>query len=1557
MTLLLKQHPSKKSVVLLGDAIDFLLCRDRNSNPARRRMVMRLAEGFTLREGSTVPPALIYENLTPPDLLARALHKTARNSTAFQQVPFQLWHALALAYNSLPGKNQEEDLTNFVLGCLDGVSEDMTIVREEDSATLEVQSYTTFSRMHSLLASAPSSYKNGALTVHESCMFSIQNSSGIAKVKMLVEYDIAPSTKAEGVYRTAVKKVKLVLTERDGCHVKQGEPGSVCYWNNIPKALSKHYVRVPDEPTHVWHSTCNLQGHNPRYMTRRVFYDVSSIDECILRAYSVISGMPLDVLKLSFCNTVISQEETGAFRVVVRGVVDLVGYDESSVVQQGAVSREGRDAVSKMGVCMSFVASQAQNACATILRNVSVSVSTFGNVLTLGDDVSFRDFLSGSAKATDFARSHICNFGEEIIAHGLSLWDNLEKRHRWASHSVPVHGDCGIFMQHSDKISEILGSQPRHAANIVEKTGVNQENLRVLLSSILSNSSGSSLSVDLAAHYVAHEGVVTDDGDSARHLPVNQHVLEEHLVFRVAHVSGIYIHTCVDYVVEDIDARGSVEDLGLSIRSVRIGTRVASSAEEVCSTIQEKGGIGRDDFAWFDVDQPLVETSRAEFRAAIGTRPLLPPTRSLLSLDRTYSSASCSEIGKAVKEHMLPALTLYAKKIKKRNAEAMLRITGDPLRGSADTRRLARMLESGKVLVQSPNILSMHEYGAAFISPDFDPAKCEEDDVREAGVVRARLTATLQNMLGDPRLHVAITEAIVSMSDIERTDLVRLCKELICTTMLSKKCAVRVVDAGLRIIPDVRPDGTGTLRLYQHVLFAPVAWWIDKPIAIHLVVRSDLVIHRDLTGALAFNIENVRFGLRASQDPVLSKPALLLECNLSLLGLCCTVDVQPSEEEGVYSSRALHVMAAAQRCYGAAYSFPLVDPLEDTRSTNDSLLLLVRTGVEEFLNISGVDGVVRHPLLCFTDSSQDVDVHLTSEQNINNWISKNCPKHEGDICGIISEALFNATGFGNLCKFLRLSVGPSLEITPVERGGYRNPQDVSEVVASGPDGLFTARPYLVKLRKGSETSTLGLVCTCNISVRPEEDKILVQVRGLKVSLCSGENLLKFFSPNTAGQGICYARYGDFLSSLELCRDLSGHCLQATVQSDKIADYMRRKQHPGIETQHEHTPVGPEASDTGAHTIRRHGRVLPAPMDPQILQGIRSANLLAAAFGGEVFPGDDHILWIMKALVDVASQGQIICASPESGHKGALYTNVARMSENTLWVMHNACFMTPDLQVLMVELHYKVDRKKSPHGDWDVFEICDGSFNVASGDTPSQKDFSLRIPKSVQVSENKWNTFSEMLKPPVVQESLMVRMRKRLGGICSGVANFARRFARAVVRLFTACCSCVRPQRATEEDATLLLDSNRDSHECESAVSTVISTPTSVIGTSSEHVHSNDAAVTTQSSDKASGTEKASAEDKKAATGVVKKQAPKKPPRSARGAKSSSTYPVEGVPKGGGSGVSADLCTAASCPNVSGANNIVPEVGVPSTSVANPTAASSVSQLKSSRASNVSQQQR
>ncbi|SCV63586.1 hypothetical protein ANAPH2_00680 [Anaplasma phagocytophilum] len=1548
MTLLLKQHPSKKSVALLGGAIDFLLCRDRNSNPARRRMVIRLAEGFTLREGSTVPPALIYENLTPPDLLARALHETARNSTAFRQVPFQLWHALALAYNSLPGKNQEEDLTNFVLGCLDGVSEDMTIVREEDSATLEVQSYTTFSKMQSLLASAPSSFRNGALTVHESCMFSIQDSGGIpiAKVKMWVEYDIAPSTKAEGVYRTAVKKVKLVLTERDGRYVSQGATGSVCSWHNIPKALSKHYVRVPEEPIHVWYSACNLQGHNPRYMTRRVFYDVSNIDECILRAYSVISGMPLEVLALSFCNTVISQEESGAFRVVVRGVVDLVGYGKSSVVQQGAVSREGRDTVSKMGVCMSFVASQAQDACATILRHMAVSISTFGNVLTLGDDISLRDFLTGSAKDTDFAGSHMCNFGEEIVAHGLSLWKDLEKRHRWASHSVPVRGDCGIFMQQSDKIREILRSQPKHAANIVEKTGVNPENLRRLLSGILSNSSGSSLPVELAAHYVAHEGVVTDDGNSARRLHVNQHVLEEHLVYRVTSVSGIHIHTCVDYVVEDIDARGSVEDLGLCIRDVHIGTRVASSAEEVCSAIQEEEGrIDRNDFAWFNVDQPLVETSRTEFRAAIGTRPILPATRSLLSLDRTYHSRDCSEIGNAVKEHMLPALTLYAEKIAKRNSEAMLRVTGDPLRGSADTRWLAQMLKSGKVLVQSHNTLSMEEYGTAFISPNFDPAKCEEDDVREAGGGRARLAATLQNMLGDPRLHVAISEAIVSMSDIRRTDLVRLCRELICTTILSKKCAVQVVDAGLRIIPDVQPDGTGTLRLYQHVLFAPVAWWTDKPIAVHLVVRSDLVIHRDLTGALAFSIDNVRFGLRASKSPVLSKPALLLECKPSLLGLCCTVDVQPSEEEGAYSARALHVMAATQRYYGTAYSFPLVDPLEDTRSTNDSLLLLVRTGIEEFLDIFGVDGVVKHPLLCFTDSSQDVDEHRTSEQDINNWVSKNCPKHEGDIGGIISEALFNATGFGNVSRFLRRSVGPNLEITPVERGGYRNSQEVSEVIASGPDGLFTARPYLVKLRKGSETSTLGLVCTCNISVRPgENNEMLVQVRGLKVSLCSGENLLKFFSSTSAGQGICYARYSEFLYTLEPCRDLSGHCLQARVQSAKLADYVRRKQHPGIHTQHEHAPVGPEESDAGSHTLKRHGGVLPTPMDPKVLQDLRSSNLLAAAFGGERFPGNYHILWTMKALVDVASQGQIICASPESGHEGALYTNVARMSENKLWVMHNACFMTPDLRVLMVELHYKVDRKKSPHGDWDIFEICDGSFNVASGDTPSKKDFSIRIPKSVQISENKWNIFSEMLKPPVVPESFLDKMCRWLTTAWNSLKSFVSNAGGYVVRLFRACCSCVRPQNVSEDDVTRL-DSNRDPHECESAVSEV-SAPAPVIGTSSEHVHSNDVD-TAQSSAKAKGTD-----GKKPST-----TAPKKPPRPARGAKSSSAHSVAGVPQGSASGIPSDLCTAASCPDVSGEREVAREVGGPSTSVADPRAASSVLQLQASRARNVSHKQR
>ncbi|KJV83874.1 hypothetical protein APHCRT_1036 [Anaplasma phagocytophilum str. CRT53-1] len=1540
MTLLLKQHPSKRSTALLGSAIDFLLCRDQNSNPAQQRIVTRLAEGFTLREGSTVSPARMHEDLTHTDLLARALHNTASNSAAFRQVPFQLWHALALVYNSLPGKNQEEDLKSFVLGCLDRVSEDLTIFREEESATIEVQSYTTPSRAYSLLASAasaPDSYKSGALTVHESCIFSIQDNSGvpIAKVKMWVEYDIAPSKKVEGVYRTAVKKVKLVLTERGGRPVPHKAPGSVCSWHNIPKALSKHYVRVPEKPTHVWYSTCNLQMHNPKYITRRVFYDVNSVDECILRAYSVISGLPLSTIKLTFCNTVVEKRDNGDFRVVVRGIVTLAGCGASNVVQQDAVYHGDGGVESEVRVHMSFDASGAQDAYATVLRNVLLDVNTFGNVLAFGDEISVRDFLAGSAKDTDYVGCRAFNFGEEIVAHGIGILKDLERRHHWASHSVPVRGSCGIFIQPSDQIREILRSQSKHTANIVEKTGVNTENLQVLLSSILSSSSGSSLSVELAAHYVAHEGVIVDSDDNARRLPVNQHALEEHLVYRVTSVSGIHIHTCVDYVVKDIDALGSIKDLGLCIRDVRIGTRVASSAEEVCNAIQEKEGkIDRNDFAWFNVDQPLVETSRAEFRAAIGTLPILPATRDILSLDPTYPTRSVSDINISLKQNVIPALGRYAENISERNPEAILRVTGDPLRGSADTRWLAQMLKSGKVLVQSRDILSMEEYGTAFVSPNFDPAKCEEDGVRAAGGVRARLAATLQNMLGNPRLHVAMSEAIVSMSDIRRIDLVRLCRELICTTVLSKKCAVQVVDTGLRIIPDVQQDGTGILRLYQHVLFAPVAWWTEKPIAIHLVVRSDLVVYKDLVGALAFNIESVRFGLRASQNTVLSKSALLLECKPSLLGLCCTVNVQPSEEEGVYSSRALHVMAAVQRYYGTAYSFPLVDPLEDTRSANDSLLLLVRTGIREFLNIFGVDGVVRHPLLCFTDSSQDVDEHRTSEQDIDNWISKNCPKHEGDIGGIISEALFNATGFGNVCRFLRLSVGPNLEITPVERGGYRNPQDVSEVIASGPDGLFTARPCLVKLRKGSETSILGLVCTCNISVRPgENNEILVQVRGLKVSLCSGENLLKFFSSTSAGQGIYHAQYSEFLNSLELCEDLSEHCLQARVQSAKLADYVRRKQHPGIHTQHEHTPVGPKASDT-AHPIKRHGSVLPTPMDPKVLQDLRSSNLLAAAFGGERFPENDHILWTMKALVDVASRGQIICASPESGRKGALYTNVARVSENKLWVMHNACFITTDLRVLMVELHYKVDRKKSPHGDWDIFEICDGSFNVASGDTPSKKDFSIRIPKSVPVSENKWNIFSEMLKPPVVPESFLDKMCRWLTTAWNSLKSFVSNASRFLMGLFRACCSCVRHQNVSEDDVTLL-DSNRDSHGCESTVSEV-SAPAPVNGTSSEHVHSNDVD-TAQSSTKDKGTD-----GKKPSTTVHKK-----PPRPARGAKSSSAHSVAGVPQGGASGISSDLCTAARCSNVSGASEVTREGGGPSTSVADPTATSSVSQLQSS----------
>ncbi|MDD9362121.1 MAG: hypothetical protein PV344_04265, partial [Anaplasma sp.] len=137
------------------------------------------------------------------------------------------------------------------------------------------------------------------------------------------------------------------------------------------------------------------------------------------------------------------------------------------------------------------------------------------------------------------------------------------------------------------------------------------------LSDILSNSSGGPLQVALVAHYVAHEGVVTDKGADARSLSVNQHRLEEHLIFGVVGASGIHIHTCVDYIVEDIDTRGGVEDQNLLVRNVRIGTRVVSSAQEVCSAVEEKGELGSSAFAWFVVDQPLVKTNRAEFREAM----------------------------------------------------------------------------------------------------------------------------------------------------------------------------------------------------------------------------------------------------------------------------------------------------------------------------------------------------------------------------------------------------------------------------------------------------------------------------------------------------------------------------------------------------------------------------------------------------------------------------------------------------------------------------------------------------------------------------------------------------------------------------------------------------------------------------------------------------------------------------------------------------------------------------------------------------------------------------
>ncbi|MDD9361575.1 MAG: hypothetical protein PV344_01445, partial [Anaplasma sp.] len=195
----------------------------------------------------------------------------------------------------------------------------------------------------------------------------------------------------------------------------------------------------------------------------------------------------------------------------------------------------------------------------------------------------------------------------------------------------------------------------------------------------------------------------------------------------------------------------------------------------------------------------------------------------------------------------------------------------------------------------------------------------------------------------------------------------------------------------------------------------------------------------------------------------------------------------------------------------------------------------------------------------------------------------------------------------------------------------------------------------------------------------------------------------------------------------------------------------------------------------------------------------------------------------------------------------------------------------------------------------------------------------------------WNTFSKMLKPPVVPESLMVRMRKKLVGVFNRLSTLMHRIACAVVRCFSACCSCVRPKHAPEENVTPLTGSSRDSYKCKSAVSAVGATE-SVI-TSSEHVHSNDTDVA-QSSTKA-----------KAVTG---------------GEKSSADMASEPlvVAVGGASSSHTDLCSAASCLNVSGSNNL--ENGMqqnPSTCILDTTAHKTGSSdiVGSPKKNNVSQQ--
>ena len=183
--------------------------------------------------------------------------------------------------------------------------------------------------------------------------------------------------------------------------------------------------------------------------------------------------------------------------------------------------------------------------------------------------------------------------------------------------------------------------------------------------------------------------------------------------------------------------------------------------------------------------------------------------------------------------------------------------------------------------------------------------------------------------------------------------------------------------------------------------------------------------------------------------------------------------------------------------------------------------------------------------------------------------------------------------------------------------------------------------------------------------------------------------------------------------------------------------------------------------------------------------VKQAQMHAALYGAlreQAFPDDRSIKKLLGTLVNIATDGKIMCTDAYVGGRVPLRTSYTKSSDNGFFV---TCYMIAESArygVLEIELQYDVVKTKNPQLAGGVAHtVNEGKFFIKGNNNDLVRESVHRITKPIAISETKWNAF-------VVQHKKCLDLEKKKLGFWYRFTEFVGKMCKAIVTFLCKICS-------------------------------------------------------------------------------------------------------------------------------------------------------------------------